>query len=256
MPDLPQTKDWTVKAVREGKVEDNPKGGQLQKFYVDFEGCPDTYWRRKLPATVEVGQSYFGTISEGDYGPMFKKESPSDHRGSTATAGSANHSWKSGGNDPETIARIGRAHAQEMAVRTLTAMGTFESKHGMAIHNTLRSWTDWFADDVDQAGERASAASPVQGAGPSPTPPEQSPVPDDREYIAGLLETAALPPVAAMALAGVVLAEFNPGQVESVKKQLENFDTQASAVTKLKSFYEKSQGEPVPTVDAGDDIPF
>src|SRR5207344_1194692 len=81
IPGLPIQKDWKVLAVREGKKEPNPEGGELQKFYVDFEGAKDVYWRRKLPATVDIGSTYFGTISEGDYGPLFKKESPTSFGG-------------------------------------------------------------------------------------------------------------------------------------------------------------------------------
>lgn len=75
------TQDWKVLDVREGKTEPNPHGGEFQKFYVDFEGSPDTYWRRKKGDTPKVGQSYYGTISEGQYGPIFKKEKlPEGHQ--------------------------------------------------------------------------------------------------------------------------------------------------------------------------------
>jgi len=110
---LPQTKEWKVLNFRPGKTEPNPHGGQFQKFYVDFEGSPDTYWRRREGDEPEVGRSYYGTITEGNYGPMFKKEKAPDSAssGSPRSHGSRSKEWKPESQyDPEKTARIGRAH--------------------------------------------------------------------------------------------------------------------------------------------------
>jgi hypothetical protein len=148
IPGLPIQKDWKVLAVREGKKEPNPKGGEFQKFYVDFEGAKDVYWRRKLPATVDVGSTYFGTISEGDYGPLFKKESPGGFAGGRGGAGNGAGSFTPQSPlDPEHLARVTRARAQRLAVQVLLARDALTGDEDTA-RELIVQWTDWFVDDA------------------------------------------------------------------------------------------------------------
>lgn len=273
MTELPATKEWAVEGVRAGKVEDNPQGpGQLQKFYVDFEGCDDVYWRRKLPATVEVGQSYFGTITENQYGKMFKKEKP--QQGSTTTAGGANHrDWKpESERDPERSARILRQHSQEMALRWIheTKLGG----EGMRLEE-LPEIVNWFDADVNKAGqEAAQGAGSLPAPARPPAPAEGSPpaarvatVPEavpqqgsgsneDHQTLCRMLEISGLRFYGASKLVDLILEDFTPSQLEAVKKQLGNFDTQADAFARLKKYYETKRGEPVPEEPPDDDIPF
>jgi hypothetical protein len=75
---MSEAKDWTVTEVRIGKTKHNPHGGQLQAYYVDFEGAADVYWQRKAGNTPNVGEAYFGTIEDGQYGPRFKQMQKED----------------------------------------------------------------------------------------------------------------------------------------------------------------------------------
>lgn len=255
VPGLPKQQEWKVLAVREGKVEPNPKGGELQKFYCDFEGVPDVYWRRKLPATVEVGETYFGTISNGDYGPIFRKESPGGAGGGGGGGG------RSGGGgrifkpesdfDPEKVARMGRAHAQGVAVQTMTAMGTFESKSAEQIHGTLKGWVDWFEADVNAAGEKAKAKAPP----PEPSTPAQEqapPEPVDETTMRNLCQHAGLDSAGATALAGFICERLSDEQKQRAKSGLER-DT-AATLDKLRGAYEAAEEQALPRAD--DDIPF
>jgi hypothetical protein len=54
--------------------------------------------------------------------------------------------------DIESQARMGRAHAQEMAIRTIALKGVHSDTYAdnEAIKVTLREWTDWFHQDVQR----------------------------------------------------------------------------------------------------------
>jgi hypothetical protein len=168
IPGLPITQDWTVTAVKEGKTEPNPKApGNLTKFYVHFIGddgtdAPDVYWRRKEGNAPEVNAKVNGTISQGQYGPIFKI---------TTTGGISNFN-AGGGNsaakddywaakeqrDIDGIKRMGRAHAQEMALRMVEATRdagdldlTDSDLVGIYLNDVVRKLTDWFENDVNRS---------------------------------------------------------------------------------------------------------
>jgi hypothetical protein len=250
---LPIQKEWVVVSVKEGAVEDNPNGpGQLQKFYVDFEGAPDVYWRRKLPATVDVGKSYFGTISEGKHGPIFKKENPNSSGGArSGSGGGGARPYKPESEfDPEKVRRIGRAHAQSMAVQTLTAMGTFEGKSAEQLHSTLKEWIDWFEQDVNAAAAEAKPAPAAQPAQAEPAAPPPQPV--DLATLRNLCEAAGLDPLGAQALAGFIDQRLSDEQKQRAKSGLEA--NTAETLGKLREAYEQSEEQALPAED--DDIPF
>lgn len=251
------TKEWTVKDFRSGDVVET-EHGPLQKFYVDFEGSPDTYWRRKAGDAPEIGKAYFGTVSEGKFGPMFKKEKPQGGAGSKGT-----REWKPEAQyDPEKTARIGRAHAQEMAVRVLTAMGTFDGKHGATPHNHIKSWTDWFDQDVNEAAQRSLQAQGVPAlegaaspANPSPEPEETS-ADDTHQHLSHLLENAGLSPEAASALASFIQQKFSAEQAQRATTGLRDLETQQETLSKARIAYEKATGDTLPSASDDDSIPF
>ncbi len=267
VPGLPKQQEWKVLKVREGKEEPGQKGGMLKKFYVDFEGCDDVYWRRKMPATVEVGETYFGTISNGDYGPIFKKESPGGAGGGGGGGGgsrSGSRSFKPESEfDPEKVARMGRAHAQDMALEALQ-LGSDEARTGSAdeLKAAITEWTDWFEADVNAAGARAKAAQPA-AAEPeqqqqSTQPASDDPQPVDSTTMRNLCEHAGLEKAPAERLSQFVCSRLNAEQQQRAKAGLEGNTTET--LGRLCSAFEEAEGEPLepnPAAAPGDDdIPF
>jgi hypothetical protein len=249
---LPKQQEWKVLAVREGAEEPGQKGGTLKKFYVDFEGCDDVYWRRKMPAQVEVGQTYFGTISNGDYGPIFKKESPGGAGG--GHGGGGGDASRGGGRtfkpesefDPEKVARMGRAHAQGMALTWLEAIG--DMPNDLA---ELWPYVDAFEADVNAAGAKAKAAAPAPApAAAEPAPPAE-PEPVDETTIRNLCEHAGLDQAPAERLTRFVSGRLKPEQQQRAKTGLER--EAADTLQQLSSAFEQAEGFPLKEED---DIPF
>jgi hypothetical protein len=147
-------------AFNEGKTEPNPHGGNLTKFYVDFIGAdetevPDVYWRRKEGNAPEIQKPVFGTISQGNYGPMFKLEQKDGFK-QQQTQGAAGTQAVSDVNWDERQRRIERQHSQEMALRLITATGDASdidlSDANLArtyLNEVVRKLTDWFAKDLE-----------------------------------------------------------------------------------------------------------
>lgn len=260
---LPIQKEWKVVDVREGAEEPGQHGGTLKKFYVDFEGAPDIYWRRKMPAEVEVGKTYFGTVSEGKHGPMFKKESPGKGGGGGGGGGGgSSRPWKPESQyDPEKTARISRSHAQGMALRYLEVNG--ETVDGM---DELVPMIDWFEADVAKAAARS--LDKAQAAAPAPTssPAQQRPAPaagnpdeeeEWRDKFRALLETKALDPYPAGLLADFIM-KLNEADQRRAWNGLGQLDTEMQTLKELETGYKNTEGKALPTAPAGaeDDIPF
>lgn len=257
------TRDWTVNAVREGDVVPNPHGGELQKFYVDFEGSGDTYWRRKAGDVPEVGRSYYGNIRQGDYGPMFKKMKPED--GAARSNGS--RSSGGGGFPPDVQAAITRQHSQEMAIRALAlgGLGRDSLEDWDEAKGAIREWTDWFQADVDAAAEAAqgngdtatlggesgatAGSSPAQTLEVSLTEIEQA------LDVAGLRNSQALSKVSSY-----MLSELAPERVVSAVKGLTNGADSAGVeqtLAALVKLTERKLGTTLPTApDSDESIPF
>jgi hypothetical protein len=264
---LPIQQEWTVVGVREGKLTDNPNGGQLQAYYVDFAGASDVYWRRKVPATVEVGKSYFGTISEGDHGPAFKKETPQGggSGGASSPPAAAARTSSSGGRtfkpesqfDPEKVARMGRAHAQHMALLWLESIGDMPNEL-----DELWGFVDAFEQDVNRAGAAAATADGDQSrnstgqsgaAGPDVAAVVEAPEP---EYVLKACEDAGLSGYPAGKLHGFVLRMLPEQQTRAVNG-LADPQRQAETLAALKAAYLAKEGEELPPSDPDDDdIPF
>ena len=250
MTDFPQQKEWKVLSVREGKETDNPHGGKLKAFYVDFEGAEDVYWRRKMPAEVNAGETYFGTISKNQYGLAFKKENPG---GGSASAGGSNHSsgirsYKPESEfDPEKVARIGRAHAQGMAVRVAEiahreAGALDEDK----LKPALIKWIDWFEADVDAAATRARSAAPatneLNGLRNVVESTERHNNAHEREKFRNLFELKALSMGASSKLADFVMKMTHEQRVRAWNG-LGMAETEMETLKKLEDSFREVEGE-------------
>jgi hypothetical protein len=261
---LPIQKEWMVVGVREGDEEPGQKGGTLKKFYVDFEGAPDVYWRRKMPATVEVGKTYFGTISEGQHGPLFKKETPGGAPtggGSTASSGGGRSYKPESEFDPEKVARMGYAHAQDMALMVLTKRDALKGEEA-EVKGEISKWADWFAAEVDSAGNAAKGAAAAAQPPPSSPPPTQAststePQPQSEETILKTCVDAGLSSYPAGKLTQFICGRLSPDQQRRARVGLADFETQGDTLEKLKTAYTEAMGEPLPESDPEeDDIPF
>jgi hypothetical protein len=271
---------FTVKAARNRGTKPNPHGGTLVKWYVDFldesgqpltdaHGKPsDAYWQRKEGSEVNPGDKVYGEISEGDHGLRFKLQQAPDGGPSPASTGtSGSKEW---GNTsymkpqpPEAVARMGRAHAQDMAVQTCVAMGTFESKSPDQVYSRLKSWIDWFEEDVNNAGKAAvqgagATASSPRGEVPGRDPaPEQSPA--DPQYLSKLLEDAGLDVVSSHALGLWIITKLDVDQQRRAEEGLKDSQKCATTLAELRRSYEATEGPLVETGAGGvpdDDIPF
>ena len=148
-----ETKDWTVTEVRTGKVKNNPHGGQLQAFYVDFEGSSDVYWQRKAGNNPQVGESYYGYIGEGEYGPRFYQEKlPEDYNGSANKGGSTEYvaAPVNGANyarpqSPEVAAILNRTEALKVLAPAIVEAG--------GLNNALKLTSREIEDFIAEAGQ-------------------------------------------------------------------------------------------------------
>jgi hypothetical protein len=206
-----------------------------------------------MPATVEVGETYFGTIDNGQYGPIFRKESPGAgggaHGAPAAGARGGGRTFKPESEfDPEKVARMGRAHAQEMALTWLEA-----------VENVPRALTelwphvDAFEADVNAAGARAKATAPP-AAEPAATQQQSASAelqPVDETTIRNLCEHAGLDQTPAERLARFVRTRFRPEQLQRAKTGLER--ETADTLAQLSSAFEQAEGFPLKEED---DIPF
>jgi hypothetical protein len=265
------TKDWKVLDVREGKTEDNPNGpGQLQKFYVGFEGSSDTYWRRKAGNAPKVGETYYGTITPGKYGPMFKSEKK-DGGGSGAPRRSRGSDWTpEAQRDPERSARILRQHSQEMAIRLLPPDAKIFTNGPDGIGRPNEKFTalvDWFDADVNQAGQAAIQGAAVGGS-PSPealpsgigtAAPDSSPV--SLEEAEQALDTAAaLEGSKRRKVAEFITTQLAPARAVKAVKNLTNTSDLGEQAATVKALIENTEawiGGPLLTEEkSDDDIPF
>lgn len=258
------TKDWKVLDVRIGKTEPNPHGGNFQKFYVDFEGSPDTYWRRKEGDSPEKGNSYYGTITKGDYGPKFKKEKAPDQGGS-----SGKREWKPreprSQYDPEDMARQTRSAAQDRALKAIQIFSTDPWRED-DLKVKVEAWTQWFEQDVIAAGQAATqaqgtdekVASGVQfSKGVSSSHPEKQPANESHWWFEDHLMKAGLDSTGAKRLATFILDRFDAEQGKRAEQGLSDIDTMGETLAKLESAFRKTEGENLPKdEDDMKDLPF
>lgn len=258
------TKEWKVLDFRVGKTEPNPHGGQFQKFYVDFEGSPDTYWRRREGDEPEKGRSYYGTITEGNYGPMFKKEKPPE--GSTGSSGgSKNYSkeWTpEAQRDPERAARILRQHSQSAAIDAIKASGII-APNTDAFREQIKQWTDFFDQDVIAAGQKAAQAGGESTGNGSNGTTSQRPAPgaqetqSNAEYLSKLLEEAGFDLAQVTVVQRYIETNFDNERRTKVEAALKDITRAPKAYDQLKQETEAWTGEALPVNDpASTEIDF
>lgn len=198
------TQNWTVVNVREGKTEPNPhKPSQmLQKFWVDLRGengtdAPGVYWRR-VEGNKPHGEVY-GTVREGDYGPIFKQErqdgAPS--RPNTTAGRGPGPAPKDDAFWAQKDQRIARAGVLQAVVSG--PLGNRKDEETLAAWvERINRLTDALLKSLDEAtphpsgGVSASSDSPAPAASPPPEVSEaeaaqllaeepQAPITDDSE---------------------------------------------------------------------------
>jgi hypothetical protein len=183
----------TVSSVGEGK----PWKDEITYWDVVFNRNGSDFacsWGKKGEGPV-VGESVEGEFFEKNNEWRFRKASKPPSGSGEASTGSAGSSNKgSAGTEymkprlPEEVAEMRRSHAQEMAIRSLNAMGAFEGKSPATLHDQIRQWTDFYELDTQEAGQaaiRGQASVPVSRAGGAvstaaaePTAPESPPADD------------------------------------------------------------------------------
>jgi len=265
------TKDWKVLDVRAGKTEPNPHGGQFQKFYVDFEGSMDTYWRRSAGDEPEVGKTYYGTITEGNYGPMFKKEKkPDGHSG-----GSSERSTGGTSSGRDLDASIARQVALKILAPRLNAEGLDGEKLPSVEHEAER--IERFILAAGQKASQGAGAGSTGGGSPTPSsghatsapPPgealdfsgarkEEPNATQDLDDYRQLLWNAGLEPAAARDKCAEFMGVVPPAdRLNKAISGLQDLDRQGSVLGQLKAETEEWIKGPLPKAQAlDDDIPF
>lgn len=272
---------WEVTRAKNAGQKDNPHGGQFDKWYVGLKNvdggtdCEDAYWQRKSPSEVTVGDKVYGKVEEGDYGFRFYLEKEPDGNPGRSSGGGRAKEWKrESAFDPEKTARIGRAHAQHMGILTCAAMGLFESVSADQIERKLKSWIDFFENDVNQAGQKSLQASgnATPGVneraatlpGSASSAPEQTSAVELRDIEMAVSSADSMQALSAEARAKVaeyMVSELNDEDRDRACNQLTNTADQLVQGQTLRAMQQRTEnwiGEPLPEVTGGgeDDIPF
>jgi hypothetical protein len=147
-PVADKTQRWKVLEVKEGKTEPNPKApGNLTKFYVHFKGedgtdSPDTYWRRKEGNFPQPDEIIYGTISQGQYGPMFRwQEPPADTGGPRAPSQPSSQPQSTNSDDP-------KQESIERQVAAYCAADVLKNRPQSATPQEIKPWFDGFLNAI------------------------------------------------------------------------------------------------------------
>jgi hypothetical protein len=254
MSGWPLTQEWKVTGVREGKVESS-NGRSLQKFYVDFEGAEDTYWRRRAGDLPQIGKSYFGTIDENKYGLFFKTESKGRSGGG-------------GGGGPMRERPASEIAGARHAHNLLVASGNLERLPADADPEKVErriQILDFFAGKLDEQTAAISAeATAAGGSSGTSEPPatskrdvEETNARERGERLDALLNQAGENQAAINLIVAHALGEMTSNEQEAAIERLEKDSTRAGAVKRLRERTEQfHDGEPLPETVPEDDIPF
>jgi hypothetical protein len=225
--------------------------------------------RKQGGAEPQPGEELEVIFEEGKYRPKMKKAPQGSFAGgSTERSTGGKREWKPESQyDPEKTARIGRAHAQEMALRWATLLHQTDRGLDAETLPKLFQIADAFERDVNQAGQAANSA---QGAPPSKdgallagsASPGSSSSPAEIGELAELakaLDTAGL--VFAPARDKVAEYMLTMPEAEQIRavNQLTNaadLETQAMTLRAMRQRAESKFGGPLPVDPAEDDIPF
>lgn len=290
------TGEFTVKDARNRGNIPNPHGGELTRWYVDFEDesgqlvkdskgkVADAYWQRKPDAEVQAGDVVYGTITEGDYGLRFKMEQRPDGAPRPASRGGGSERSSGGGSkgnwqpeqdrDPERSARILRQHSQSAALQFAALAGVkgpadFET---LWLDDFLKPIVDWFDADVIKAGQAArqgpgsgaegeqSPAVPVESE-PAPASPPANTEQRDLEMAIDGASAENLSAEARAQIAAYMLSELPEDERSRAFSQLTNSQdpaAQGQTIRAMKARTEKWTGAPlaVADVDPDDELPF
>lgn len=164
---------WVGDDVREWAPKNAPSEKNFA-YEVRFEGDDRVVeWSRKASTDApKVGEvTPPGDITNGSHGPKFsinwQQVKEEKGGGAGGRSGGSKREWKpESAYDPEKVARITRSHAQEMAVRVLVATEGFSSAYPKEKRqDALRSWTDFFELDVEEAAaQKAATGAGVRNA--------------------------------------------------------------------------------------------
>jgi len=271
---------YTVKTVHGEPKEWSGQYGPMLSYRLDLEdedGMTEASVelnRKPESRAPEPGERYVGHIEEGKFGGKLKIdfEATKELGGSvtrpnpSGSGSSKPREWKPESQyDPEKTARIGRAHAQGMAVEVCKAMGVFEGNSAEQVYSKLQGWINWFESDVNQAGDkaanRAEGTTPPSQVGAVP-PPDASPPPDsqtssdEHQWFKRLLEAAHMDPEPAHVLAEFISTKFNSEQKARAEEGLEATELQMDTLAKLKVSYEQMEKKSLPSGSADESIPF
>lgn len=176
---MTQAQTYKITAARNDGERDNPHGGKLVKWYLrvaDSEaGDAEIYCQKKPGNDLDVGMEITGRLAKEEYGwrlyPDAQQQGGAPRRGnSSAPQGggmSKDDYWRNKDQrDIEGIQRMGRAHAQEMALRWMDLPDNARpalpgAKNGG--RTVLVDVIDWFENDVDVGG----GSSPAPGDPPA-----------------------------------------------------------------------------------------
>lgn len=273
---------FTIESVGDPREWSSQKhGGRFFAYPLDLkdeEGVMHfgVEWSRKADTrSPQPGKRIVGAIETGQHGDKLKVDYDATRELGSAPGGgggsrpsSKSRRWKPESQfDPEKTARIGRAHAQGMAVRVLVANGLPAGAGNTATARAaIKDWTDWFEADVNNAAQKAAqGAVPAvrEGApagGASRTAPAQTPDIEDTHWrIESLLEESGINSAAARLMAGYATEHMSEAEQSAVIERLQNVNMRQAAIERLTERTEAHHGEPLPTSASGvgsDDIPF
>lgn len=145
---------YTVQSASQKKTVDG-KYGPMQVIALTFSDGTEAEWFTKATTPLPAaGSTLEGDLEDGQYGKSFKKAKPAG--GFSGSGGSAKDAyWEAKeARDLRNDRRMGRAHAQEMAIRVAVGAGYFQGEVvRQKLDDDLRPLIDWFDKDVlDVAG--------------------------------------------------------------------------------------------------------
>lgn len=261
---------YKIEAVGEPREWSNDYGAFFA-YPLTLEGVAGPKeWSRKTSSRVpSVGEQIVGEI-QGDKIKVdldaTKELSGGGSGGGGSRPASKSKEWKpESAYDPEKVARIGRAHAQGMALRLLAINEPAPSTSKQVTAADVFALADQFEADVNKAAQKAAqGAGPTasQGASPGGSAPAPAQVPDDtHQRIESLLEESGINRSAARLMADYAVGHMTEAEQSAVVERLQNVNMRPAAITRLTERTEGHHGEPLPTAASGaggpdDDIPF
>jgi len=228
-------------------------------------------WSRKQESRAPVpGERIVGDITNGQHGRKIKVDlnATKELSGGSSGGGSRGGPAKSREYkpehefDPAKTARIGRSHAQEMALRLFAINEPHPSTSKQITVADVLAIADEFQADVEAAAKAAQGAGGVgTGAESPPGSREASPAPaqeiqSNAEYLSRLLEEAGFDSAAWPLIQRYIEETFDNDRRTKVEAALKDPAQRDRAKAVLVSEVEKWSGKPLPVADPDEEIPF